>query len=89
MACDADAYIPENEAGPAVGAGTVEIGDGTCCHRTKDAGVGRLEVAAVALLDEGGGNSVAGASGDGAGAAIEVARILVEDAGEDGGSEEA
>ena len=52
-------------------------------------GVVELALAVVSAADEGGGEGVPGPRGDASGALIEVARVLVEDRGENGCAEHA
>lgn len=72
----------ENDA--AVLFGTVEVGDGAGGEVAEDVRVVELVAAVVAAGNDGGGEGVPCPGRDASGALIEVAWVLMEEAGEDG-----
>jgi len=68
----------------AVGGGIVGVGDAAGGEGADDAGVVELPVLVVAAADDAIGEGVEEAGVDAAGALVEVARILLEEDGEDG-----
>ncbi len=82
-----DGEVLEEETDAALGGGIVGLGDGGGDEIAANAGVVELGAAVVALGEDERGHGVKGARFCGAGALVIVARVLVEDGGEDGSGE--
>jgi len=86
---DADASVFEGQGGIAfVLVGIVKIRDASRGNGAEDVGIIRLPAAIVSLTDDRVRDRVAEARGLTAGSFIEITRILVEDGGKKGGSDE-
>src|SRR5579871_6156199 len=86
---DSDGSIVESESGAvAVGAGIIKIGNSAGGQAAKNSRIVWLPAAIVAFANQGHGDGVEKARAKAAGAFIEVARVLLEQRGQDGAADE-